>query len=66
MKTVTSIRYDLKCFVNRLLCLMVDGKVSGLGVLVAPWCEVIFSLAETPVNLDLNATRRLRREKATS
>ena len=41
---------------------MVDSKVSGLGVVVAPWCEVIVSLAGTTVNLDLNATHGLRRE----
>ena len=41
---------------------MVDGKVSGLGVVVAPGCEVIISLAGTPVNLDLNATHGLKRE----
>ena len=41
---------------------MVDSKVSGLSVVVAPWCEVIISLAGTAVNLDLNATHGLRRE----
>ena len=42
---------------------MVDSKVSGLGVVVAPWCEVIVSLAGTAVNLDLNATHRLKRDR---
>ena len=41
---------------------MVDSKVSGLSVVVAPRCEVIISLAGTPVNLDLNATHGLKRE----
>ena len=41
---------------------MVDSKVSGLSVVVAPWCEVIVSLAGAAVNLDLNATHGLRRE----
>ena len=41
---------------------MVDGKISGLGVVVAPGCEVIVSFAGTPVNLDLNATHGLKRE----
>ena len=41
---------------------MADSKVSGLSVVVAPWCEVIVSLAGTAVNLDLNATHGLRRE----
>ena len=41
---------------------MVDSKVSRLGVVIAPWCKVIISLAGTAVNLDLNATHGLRRE----
>ena len=39
-----------------------DGKVSRLGVVVAPWSEVIVSLAGTAVNLDLNTTHGLRGE----
>jgi len=43
---------------------MMDGKVSGLGVVVSPWCEVIVSLAGPAVNLDLNATHGLRKKTA--
>ena len=42
--------------------LMVNLEVCRLGVVVAPWCEVIVSLAGAAVNLDLNATHGLRRE----
>ena len=45
---------------------MMDGKVSGLGVVVSPWCEVIVSLAGAAVNLDLNATHGLRKENNAS
>ena len=45
---------------------MMDGKVSGLGVVVSPWCEVIVSLARAAVNLDLNATHGLRKENSGS
>ena len=41
---------------------MMNGKVSWLGVVVAPWCKVIVSLAGSAVNLDLDTSDRLGKQ----
>ena len=43
--------------------LMMNGKVSWLGVVVAPWCKVIVSLAWSAVNLDLDTSDGLGKQE---
>ena len=48
----------------RMIVLMMDGKVSRLGVVVAPWSKVIISFAGAAVHLDLNTTHGLQIENS--